>query len=177
MPERLFYHAFWSKRCILISSAVKVAMSIPNAALQKVTQPHTWVVIQSLTCDSSCKKLKYKRYNHNKRLRRHKPRSMGANEKHDWISSHQANSVLYRRITLYTKALARCEFNHYFREYFWHRFRFVAVPINTLNTRLSTESASLKKEIGELEKKLHYQETTFKNSRQHIEKILQSGAR
>ncbi len=54
---------------------------------------------------------------------------------------------------------------------------FVAVPIDTLNKRLANESATLKKDITELEKKLHYQETTFKNSRQHIEKILQSGTR
>ena len=54
---------------------------------------------------------------------------------------------------------------------------FVAVPIDTLNKRLASESSTLKKDITELEKKLHYQETTFKNSRQHIEKILQSGSR
>ena len=35
----------------------------------------------------------------------------------------------------------------------------------------------LKKDITDLEKKLHYQETTFKNSREHIDKILQSGGR
>lgn len=55
--------------------------------------------------------------------------------------------------------------------------RFVAIPIDTLNKRLTDESATLKKDITDLEKRLHYQETTFKNSRQHIEKILQSGAR
>ena len=54
---------------------------------------------------------------------------------------------------------------------------FVAVPINTLNKRLATESADLDKDIKDLEKRLQYQETTFKNSRQHIEKILQGGAR
>lgn len=46
-----------------------------------------------------------------------------------------------------------------------------------MNKRLSDESTTLKKDIAELEKRLHYQETTFKNSRQHIEKILQSGGR
>ena len=54
---------------------------------------------------------------------------------------------------------------------------FVAVPMNDLNKRLTNGSTVLKKEITELEKKLHYQETTFKNSSQYIEKILQSGAR
>lgn len=34
----------------------------------------------------------------------------------------------------------------------------------------------MKKDIAELEKRLHYQETTFKNSREHIDKILQTGA-
>jgi prefoldin subunit 1 len=55
--------------------------------------------------------------------------------------------------------------------------RFVAVPTKTVNDRLNTESTALRKDIAELEKKLHYQETTFKNSRDHIEKILQTGAR
>jgi prefoldin subunit 1 len=55
--------------------------------------------------------------------------------------------------------------------------RFVAVPVTTLNRRLESESTTLNKDITDLEKKLHYQETTFKNSRQHIEKILQNGAR
>ncbi|KIW99939.1 uncharacterized protein Z518_10867 [Rhinocladiella mackenziei CBS 650.93] len=54
---------------------------------------------------------------------------------------------------------------------------FVAVPVSTLNKRLESESNTLNKEIAEWEKKLHYQETTFKNSRQHIEKILQTGSR
>ncbi|ETN41724.1 uncharacterized protein HMPREF1541_03660 [Cyphellophora europaea CBS 101466] len=54
---------------------------------------------------------------------------------------------------------------------------FVAVPSKTVDARLSSESATLKKDIADLDKKLHYQETTFKNSREHIDKILQSGAR
>jgi prefoldin subunit 1 len=54
--------------------------------------------------------------------------------------------------------------------------RFVAVSPSTLTDRLSTESSSLKKDISDLEKKLHYQDTTFKNSREHIDKIL-SGSR
>jgi len=54
---------------------------------------------------------------------------------------------------------------------------FVAIPATTLNKRISDESTSLSKDISELEKRLHYQETTYKNSRQHIEKILQTGAR
>ena len=54
--------------------------------------------------------------------------------------------------------------------------RFIATPVATVDKRLSTESAALKKDIAELDKKLHYLETTFKNSREHIEKILQTGA-
>lgn len=55
--------------------------------------------------------------------------------------------------------------------------RFVATPMSTVSKRLSTESTALKKDITELEKKLHYLETTFKNSGEHIERILQTGAR
>ena len=49
--------------------------------------------------------------------------------------------------------------------------------LGTLNKRLNDEAATLKKAVSELEKKLHYQETTYKNSRQHIEKIMQGGGR
>lgn len=52
--------------------------------------------------------------------------------------------------------------------------RFVATPVSTVDKRLSTESAALKKDITDLEKKLHYLETTFKNSREHINRILQT---
>jgi prefoldin subunit 1 len=55
--------------------------------------------------------------------------------------------------------------------------RFVGISPVTLNKRLASESTTLKKDIAELEKKLHYQETTYKNSREHIEKILQTGTR
>ena len=51
------------------------------------------------------------------------------------------------------------------------------MPVPEINEKLTSESNSLKKDIAELEKRLHYQETTFKNSREHIDKILQTGAR
>ena len=55
--------------------------------------------------------------------------------------------------------------------------RFIATPLSTVDRRLSTESTALKKDIADLEKKLHYLETTFKNSREHIDRILQTGGR
>ena len=54
---------------------------------------------------------------------------------------------------------------------------FVAVPNKEMSKRLKGEEEKLKKEIGELEKKLHYQETTFRNSREAMERIMQSGGR
>ena len=54
---------------------------------------------------------------------------------------------------------------------------FVAVPNKEMNKRLKGEEEKLKKEIGDLEKKLHYQETTFRNSREAMERIMQSGGR
>jgi prefoldin subunit 1 len=55
--------------------------------------------------------------------------------------------------------------------------RFVATPISNIDSRLLKESQTLKSEIAALEKRLHYLETTHKNSRDHIEKILQTGGR
>lgn len=55
------------------------------------------------------------------------------------------------------------------------RFRFVNVPIDTVNKRLTRESSEASTEITNLEKKLHYHETTHKNSRENLEQILKSG--
>ncbi|KAJ6014659.1 hypothetical protein N7540_009250, partial [Penicillium herquei] len=52
---------------------------------------------------------------------------------------------------------------------------FVNVPINTINKRLARESSEATSEIANLEKKLQYHETTFKNSRENFEQILKSG--
>lgn len=54
---------------------------------------------------------------------------------------------------------------------------FVARPISEVDKRLSGETTELKSEITNLEKKLHYLETTHKNSREHIEQIFKSGGR
>ena len=55
--------------------------------------------------------------------------------------------------------------------------RFVNVPIDAVNKRLARESAESAAEITNLEKKLHYHETTHKNSRENLEQILKSGGR
>ncbi len=50
-------------------------------------------------------------------------------------------------------------------------------PIDQVNERLSSETSEMKSEISNLDKKLHYLETTHKNSRDHIEQIFKSGGR
>ncbi|KAI9749939.1 MAG: hypothetical protein M4579_006674 [Chaenotheca gracillima] len=55
---------------------------------------------------------------------------------------------------------------------------FVFSPSADVQKRLTTESTELKSDITNLEKKLHYLETTHKNSRDHMEQIFnRSGAR
>ncbi|KAJ6017641.1 hypothetical protein N7451_001020 [Penicillium sp. IBT 35674x] len=54
---------------------------------------------------------------------------------------------------------------------------FVNVPMNTVNKRLTRESSESSAEITNLEKKLHYHETTLKNSRENFDQILKSGGR
>ncbi|OKL60222.1 hypothetical protein UA08_04624 [Talaromyces atroroseus] len=49
---------------------------------------------------------------------------------------------------------------------------FVFTPIDAVNSRLSSEDATLKKDISDLEKRLHYLETTYEKSRENIEHIL-----
>lgn len=55
--------------------------------------------------------------------------------------------------------------------------RFISTPIKTVDKRLNSETAELKSDITALEKKLHYLETTHKNSRDHIDQIFRSGGR
>lgn len=55
--------------------------------------------------------------------------------------------------------------------------RFVNVPIDAVNKRLARESSEATADITNLEKKLHYHETTHKNSRENLEQILKSGGR
>ena len=50
-------------------------------------------------------------------------------------------------------------------------------PLADVEKKLSSETAELNSDISNLNKKLHYLETTHKNSRDHIEKIIQSGGR
>ena len=55
--------------------------------------------------------------------------------------------------------------------------RFVSNPTDAVEKRLSAETAELKSDISNLNKKLHYLETTHKNSREHIDQIFRSGER
>ncbi len=57
------------------------------------------------------------------------------------------------------------------------RCRFVFSPMDEVQKRLSSETAELKSDISNLNKKLHYLETTHKNSREHIDKIMKSGGK
>ena len=50
-------------------------------------------------------------------------------------------------------------------------------PRTEVEKRLSSETAELKSDISNLNKKLHYLETTHKNSRDHIDQIFKSGGR
>lgn len=48
-------------------------------------------------------------------------------------------------------------------------------PTGDLKDKLTAENAELKSDTSNLEKKLHYLETTYKNSREHIEQLFKTG--
>ena len=50
--------------------------------------------------------------------------------------------------------------------------RFISVPVPALKDRLGTEMKEMETEVENLGKRLHYLETTAKNSMEHIEKML-----
>ncbi|KAL8929805.1 MAG: hypothetical protein Q9208_000949 [Pyrenodesmia sp. 3 TL-2023] len=51
---------------------------------------------------------------------------------------------------------------------------FVFTPVDHVEKRLASETTELKSDISSLNKKLHYLETTHKNSREHIDQIFRS---
>lgn len=55
--------------------------------------------------------------------------------------------------------------------------RFVFSPTADVEKRLLSETAELKLDISNLNKKLNYLETTYRNSQGHIDRILHSGGR
>ncbi|KAK4547465.1 hypothetical protein LTR36_001121 [Oleoguttula mirabilis] len=52
---------------------------------------------------------------------------------------------------------------------------FVATTIPDIKTQHAKEGEDCKKELANLDKKLHYLETTYKNSNEHMEAILKRG--
>lgn len=61
--------------------------------------------------------------------------------------------------------------------YFCGTARFVFKPTADVEGKLSAKTGELKTEISNLRKKLHYLETTYKNSREHIDQIFKSGGK
>lgn len=53
--------------------------------------------------------------------------------------------------------------------------RFVLTPSQEVMDRLASETKDLDAEKENLDKKLHYLETTYKNSMDNLEKIMGSG--
>ncbi|KAI9766088.1 MAG: hypothetical protein M1840_006795 [Geoglossum simile] len=54
---------------------------------------------------------------------------------------------------------------------------FIYSPMADVGKRLATEIGELKSDVSNLEKKLHYLETTYKNSRDHMEQIFRTGGK
>ncbi|KAL8817568.1 MAG: hypothetical protein Q9223_003631 [Gallowayella weberi] len=54
---------------------------------------------------------------------------------------------------------------------------FMFTPTENVQTRLVSETTELKSDISSLNKKLHYLETTYKNSREHIDQIFKSSGK
>jgi len=54
-------------------------------------------------------------------------------------------------------------------------YRFVLTSTQDVKQRQTKEAEDVKKELANLDKKLHYLETTYKNSHEHMEQILKRG--
>ena len=51
-------------------------------------------------------------------------------------------------------------------------YRFVGVPMQTVDKRLTSENATMNSDIAGLEKKLNYFETTHAKARENLEAIV-----
>lgn len=50
--------------------------------------------------------------------------------------------------------------------------RFVSIPVSGLQDKLESQTKEMATDVESLSKRLHYLETTAKNSQEHIEKML-----
>lgn len=57
-----------------------------------------------------------------------------------------------------------------------NRVRFVSIPAPELKDKLESQTKQVDTDIDSLTKRLHYLETTAKNSQEHIEAMLRRGA-
>lgn len=55
-------------------------------------------------------------------------------------------------------------------------YRFVLTSTEDVKTRQAKEAADVKTELANLDKKLHYLQTTYDNSQQHIKALFERGA-
>lgn len=57
-----------------------------------------------------------------------------------------------------------------------HGYRFVLTSNADVKARQEKEAADVKSELANLDKKLHYLQTTYDNSQQHIRALFERGA-
>lgn len=55
--------------------------------------------------------------------------------------------------------------------------RFIMTSNQEVKGKLAAQGTQIKTDVANLEKRLHYLETTSKNSREHIDQLLRSGGR
>lgn len=55
-------------------------------------------------------------------------------------------------------------------------YRFVLTSTAEVKTRQAKEASDVKAELANLDKKLHYLQTTYDNSQQHIRALFERGA-
>lgn len=171
-------------------------MSIPPEALQKVRSSRVLcerppplprnIQTNSILSHSSSRRSNQEPSRRNSRSVLWKLRYRQNSATCDYCSLHRANWHPCRRILTYMKAWGKCtnipaaHFTRFLlgdKSWRWRHLRFVHTPTDAINSRLVSENETLKKDISDLEKRLHYLETTYEKSREHIEQIFRgSGA-
>lgn len=157
-------------------------MSIPNQALQKVPQsPFTTPPFAQLTLITACSRNRISSALRTARNQHCQDRHNSQAKRHTDARAHvhgsEATTKGHKGLSGRRKDVSRAFRSINSSLLIVLSFRFVFSPTSEVEKRLSSETAELKSDISNLNKKLHYLETTHKNSREHIEKMMQSGGR
>ena len=178
--ERLTFYL----NCLLFSTsplAKESLTNIPIACTRDWESSHS-----SATTDQHRQVTSFRQEPRNQIIRAHLERSLGSTSWYKCIRRcRQDVRVSFLVITTIARMVPWCDFwllfhlvqvtcHEHEKKMLMYAHRFVFSPTTEVDKRLTKETSGLKSDVENLGKKLQYLETTYKNSREHMEQIFKS---